>query len=308
MKDIKVRFGIEFEFWNYKDGGLYDPEIIKLPSKWLHCREWYYGEHEIMTNPVLLRETNFIKKFETALEVLRTISYENKCMVSLTSEPYTKYETIGSNGIHIHLSFFKKDGNRNVNLLRDNWPINFAVDNGYLDKVLFSLMEKEGLIYSPRVGMSHHIWGYRMSSSYDFKSNPKYQPIIISPSKNRKPRTLEIRVFDLDLIFKPKVVYKIVKSIAKEVLKINSSEYMEYCERLLKKYEIGTKNPMRFNLGLLEKAFNENDAYIVESGDQWDYYYECCKEYTKKEKPVFIDGVLTSKPARVSELMRFILN
>ena len=212
FEKYSISYGMEFEFFSYKRGELYDPTIYYLPPKWLHAREYYFGMQEIMSRPYKLSLSSLRRTCRTALETMRRISEDNESTLLLYSHLISKSYGIVSNGVHVHLHITKEEGNALT-----NWtylPTSVQIRT-------FNIIEK---IFecSVRKLISHHIHGALCSSSYSFKSRSKFVPVFISPRKDRKPKTLEIRIFDLEDILTPKKLYRAIIEIAEMVL-----EYLE---------------------------------------------------------------------------------
>lgn len=221
MSEYKVRFGMEFEFMNYtEEGYTIDPTIYTLPKDWLHSREYYHGMQEIMSRPYNLMYKNYIKVIRNAVKTIKRVSYDNNCGIPLYSKMMIMYNGIISNGVHIHLSIYNKKGK---NILYNDRVRSFTK---WLSAKLLNELHKRGMI-SLRSGYSHHIFGGIRISEYSFKQNSRFMPVIISPKKNRKPKTLELRVFDLEHLLKPKEIWEILKIITKDVIRIYKGDTIE---------------------------------------------------------------------------------
>jgi len=262
MSKITVNFGMEFEFMSYKDNYKFDPTIYSLPNNWLHCKEYYVGMQEFITNPKKFTKRNFLKNLRDFIKTVKKVSKDNSCKIPLHSVLDIRYEGIISNGIHIHFSFYDNE----TNLLK-------GIDNVSTSVLIMAISKllKYNLI-GIRSLYSHHIYGYLVESNYSFKYNQRFMPVIISPKKDRKPKTIEIRLFDLETILQPNELYKCIKEIKNELLRwVVMSEFYYFNS----KYNILAKNildsPIKTiedNISNYESAtndFNDLDLKVLDN-------------------------------------------
>jgi len=224
-----VKFGLEIEFLNYDyDNYLYDPTVYDLFEGWLHTREYYQGMQEIISPPFKFNKKNVYQAIREGMRIIKRTSYESGCKSLLYSKPIYKYDGVISAGVHIHLSFSKKEGNM-IGKLYSYIPT----------EAMYRIIKEYEQIFGwgIRSKLSHHIWGALRSYNYSFKQKDRFLPVALSPRKARKPLTVEIRLLDLEDILKPAKVYRFLKNSI-EILRTNLDvkNHIKYNDKLYKDY------------------------------------------------------------------------
>jgi len=287
---LKIRFGMEFEFVNFSQSGRrFDPNIYYLPKGWLHTREYYTGMQEIMSAPLNWNYQNFMKTIRRAIATMKKISSDNSAIIPLYSCPMDLNYGVIFNGVHVHLNILK-DGK---NLFND--IVDFS--SSYQLKAIELL--KEMKMWSLRKEISHHIHGAICGSDYNFKLNPKFKPLFISPRRNRKPKTVEIRVFDLDDILNPNKMFEYINRIIDMILENMDSGMVSTNY----KYNIYRLKEIEY---LSKKWVNGDDdisynSYIV-------YLLNIHYDYSYKKSFGFVNGKLSEIKRKKSKILEFAYN
>ena len=288
FEEYSITFGMEFEFFSRKSGELYDPTIYYLPSRWLHAREYYFGMQEIMSNPRKFSLRNLRAVIKSALETLRRISEDNECEIPLYSYLLDKSYGIVSNGIHIHFAIYDKE-RKNILYSISSLPSSFV-------RMAMNIIG-EKFDCSIRKLISHHLYGAVFPSEYNFKSHSKFIPVYLSPRKDRKPKTLEIRMFDLEDLFTPKKIFDSSVYILENVIHyIETGEY--------EKNELPYPYRIRDIEELIKEYEGEEESHY--SIDFLQHVAKCYMDW-RKEGRYFINGEKYVKPKYRSKYLEYFI-